>query len=72
MEKQIICIRLKITLIDCSHEAILLFVLIRYAKMSYFVLLDYIGIAGIQAERLEVNRIKKNRGFPKGGVIKAV
>ena len=39
------------TSLDCSPDVILLFVLIQYAKMSYFVPLDYIAVVGIQVEK---------------------
>ena len=41
---------------DCSPDVILLFVLIKYAKTSYFILLDNIGGVGIQAENPEPGR----------------
>ena len=51
-----------------TPEVILLLVLIKYAKMSYFVPLGYIAVVGIQVEKnLEVIRMKN---VPKGGVIK--
>ena len=39
------------TSLDCSLYVILLFALIKYAKTSYFVPLDYIGVVGIKAEK---------------------
>ena len=58
------------TSIDCSPDVILLFVLRKYAKMSYFVPLYYIAVVGIQVEKPRGNPHDKNRGVPKGGVIK--
>ena len=59
---------------DCSLVVILLFVLIKYTKTSYFVPLDYIRVVGIQAERPPGNPQEKHKGVPKGfdegGVIK--
>ena len=46
---------------DCSPLVILLFVLIKYAKTSYFVLLDYIGGEGIQAEKPRGNPHEKHK-----------
>ena len=46
--------------------------LIRYTKTSYFVLLDYTGVVGIQAEKPRGNPHEKYRGVPKGGVLKEV
>ena len=42
----------------------------KYAKTSYFVPVDYIGVVGTQVENLEVIRMKNNRVVPKEGVIK--
>ena len=39
------------TSLDCSPDVILLFVLMKYAKMSYFVPLGYIAVVGIQVEK---------------------
>ena len=39
------------TSIDCSPDVILLFVLRKYAKMSYFVPLGNIAVVGIQVEK---------------------
>ena len=58
------------TSIDCSPDVILLFVLRKYAKMSYFVPLGYIAFVGIQVEKPGGNPYEKYRGVPKGGVIK--
>ena len=58
------------TSLDCSPDVILLFVLIKYTKMSYFVPVDYIGVVGIQVEKPRGNPHEKYRGVPKGGVIK--
>ena len=49
--KQIIYLKVKMTSLDCSLYVILLFALIKYAKTSYFVPLDYIGVVGIKAEK---------------------
>ena len=46
------------------------FVLIKYAKTSYFVGLDEIGIVGIQVEKHRGKTHEKYRGVPKGRVIK--
>ena len=54
------------TSLDCSSYVILLFFLIKYAKMFYFVPLD----VGIKVEKPRGNPHEKNRGVPKGGVIK--
>ena len=56
--------------LDFSPDVILLFVLIKYAKTSYFVPFDYIGVVCIQVEKPRGNPHEKNRGFPKGGMIK--
>ena len=61
---------LYLTSLDCSRDVILLFVLIRYAKMSHFVYLGYIAFVGIQVEKPRGNPHEKYRGVPKGGVIK--
>ena len=58
------------TSLDCSPDVILLFVLIKYAKMSYFVPLYYIAVVGIQVGKPRGNPYDKYRGVPKGGVIK--
>ena len=58
------------TSLDCSADVILLFVLIKYAKTSCFVPLDYISVVGIQVEKPRGNPHEKHRGVPKGGVIK--
>ena len=58
------------TSLDCSPDVILLFVLMKYAKMSYFVPLGYIAVVGIQVEKPWGNPHEKYRGVPKGGVIK--
>ena len=58
------------TSLDCSPDVILLFVLMKYAKMSYFVPLGYIAVVGIQVEKPRGNPHEKYRGVPKGGVIK--
>ena len=58
------------TSLDCSHDVILLLVLIKYAILSYFVPLDYIAVVSIQVEKPRGNPHDKNRGVPKGGVIK--
>ena len=58
------------TSLDCSPDVILLLVLIKYAKMSYFVPLGYIAVVGIQVEKPRGNPYEKYRGVPKGGVIK--
>ena len=58
------------TSFDCSSDVILLFVLIKYAKMFYFVPLGYIAVVGIQVEKPRGNPHEKYRGVPKGGVIK--
>ena len=42
----------------------------KYAKLSYFVLLGYIAVVGIQVEKPRGNNHEKYRGVPKGGVIK--
>ena len=57
------------TSFDCSPDVILLFVLRKYAKMSYSVPLDYIAVVGIQVEKPRGNPHDKHRGVPKGGVI---
>ena len=54
------------TSFDCSSDVILLFVLIKYAKMFYFVPLGYIAVVGIQVENLEVIRMKNTEVFQKG------
>ena len=54
------------TSLDCSPDVILLFVLMKYAKMSYFVPLGYIAVVGIQVENLEVIRMKNTEVFQKG------
>ena len=56
--------------LDCSSDIILLFVLIKYAKMFYFVPLGYIAVIGIQVEKPRGNPHEKYRGVPKGCVIK--
>ena len=53
------------TSLDCSPDVILLFVLMKYAKMSF-----NIAVVGIQVEKPRGNPHDKNRGVPKGGVIK--
>ena len=54
---------------DCSPDVILLFVLIKYAKKSYFVP----GVVGIQAEKPRGYPHEKYRlWFSKWGVIKGV
>ena len=58
------------TSLDCSPDVILLFVLMKYAKMSYFVPHGYIAVVGIQVEKPRGNPHEKYRGVPKGGVIK--
>ena len=58
--------------LDCSSDIILLFVLIKYAKMFYFVPLGYIAVIGIQVEKPRGNPHEKYRGVPKGCVIKGV
>ena len=58
------------TSLDCSSDVILLFVLIKYAKMFYFVPLVYIDVVGIQVEKPRGNPHEKYSGVPKGGVIK--
>ena len=70
VEKQIIYIKVKKMALDCSLNVILLFVLIKYAKTSYFVPVDYIGVVGIQAEKPRSNPHEKYRGVPNGVVIK--
>ena len=64
--------RLYMTSFDCSSDVNLLFVLIKYAKMFYFVPLVYIDVVGIQVEKTRGNPHEKYRGVPKGGVIKGV
>ena len=54
------------TSLDCSPDVILLFVLMKYAKMSYFVPLGFIAVVGIQVENLEVIRMKNTEVFQKG------
>ena len=54
------------TSLDCSPDFILLLVLIKYAKMSYFVPLVYIAVVGIQVEKPRGNPHEKYRGVPKG------
>ena len=54
------------TSLDCSPDVILLFVLMKYAKMSYFVPLVYIDFVGIQVEKSRGNPHEKYRGVPKG------
>ena len=61
---------LKMTSLDCSNDINLLFVFIKYAKTSYFVPLDQIGVVGIQVEKPRGNPHEKYRGVPNGGVIK--
>ena len=39
------------TSLDCSIDVNLLFVLIKYTKMSYFVPFGYIAVVGIQVEK---------------------
>ena len=56
------------TSLDCSPDVFLLFVLIKYAKMSYFILLHC--CRSIQVEKPRGNPNEKYRGVPKGGVIK--
>ena len=56
----------------CSPDVILFFVLIKYAKTSYFVPVDYIGSVGIQVEKPRGNPHEKYKGVPKGGVIKGM
>ena len=58
------------TSLDCSPDVILLLVLIKYAKMSYFVPLGYIAVVGIQMEKPRGNPYEKYRGVQKGGVIR--
>ena len=58
--------------LDCSPDLILLFVLIKYAKTSYFVPVDYIGFVGILVEKPWGNPHEKYTGVPKAGVIKDV
>ena len=43
-----------------------LFVLIKYAKMSYFDLLDYIGVVGIQGEKPRCNPHENTEVSQKG------
>ena len=54
------------TSLDCSPDVILLLVLIKYAKMSYFVPLGYIAVVGIQVEKPRGNPYEKYRGVLKG------
>ena len=54
------------TSLDCSPDVILLFVLMKYAKISYFVPLGYIAVVGIQVEKPRGNPHEKYRGVPKG------
>ena len=49
-----------------TPEVILLLVLIKYAKMSYFVPLGYIAVVGIQVEKPPGNPYEKYRGVLKG------
>ena len=51
---------------DCSPDVILLFVFMKYAKMSYFVPLVYIDFVGIQVEKPRGNPHEEYRGVPKG------
>ena len=57
------------TSLDCSPDVILLFVLMKYAKMSFFPL-GYITVVGIQVEKPRGNPHDNYRGVPKGCVIK--
>ena len=57
------------TSLDCSPDVILLFVLMKYAKMSFFPL-GYIAVVDIQVEEPRGNPHDKYRGVPKGCVIK--
>ena len=55
------------TSLDCSPDVILLFVLIKYAKMSYLVPLGYIAVIGIQVGKpKKVIRMKNTEVFQKG------
>ena len=54
------------TSLDCSPDVILLFVLMKYTKMSYFVPLVYIDFVGIQVEKPRGNRMKNTEVFQKG------
>ena len=53
------------TSLDCSPD-VNLFVLTKYAKMSYFVSLGYIAVVGIQVEKPRSNPYEKYRVFQKG------
>ena len=57
------------TSLDCSPDVILLFVLMKYAKMSFFPL-GYIAVVSIQVEKPRGNPHEKYGGVPKGGVRK--
>ena len=57
--------------LDCSPDVILLFFFVKYAKTSYFVPVDYIGVVGIQVKKKEKTKPRGNphekyRGGPKG------
>ena len=52
------------------NDVILLFVFMKFAKMSYSVPLGYIAVVGIQVEKTRGNPLEKYRGVPKGGVIR--
>ena len=54
------------TSLDYSSDVILLFVLIKYAKMFYFVPLGYSAVVGIKLKNLEVIRMKNTEVFQKG------
>ena len=56
--------------LDCSPNVVLLFVLIKYTKTSYFVPFDYIVVVGIQEKKPRSNPHEKYRGVPNGVVIK--
>ena len=60
---------LKIASLDCSPDIILLFVFIKYAKMSYFVPLDCIVHIRIQVEKPRSNPHEK-QGCSKWGCNK--
>ena len=53
------------TSLDCSPD-VNLFVLTKYAKMSYFVSLGYIAVVDIQVGKPRGNPDGKYRGVPKG------